>query len=58
MIEDSVIIEKIQEFSKHGNIRFKKHALIRAVERNIKIEEISEALQSCGIIKYIKKTNH
>lgn len=30
--------------------RFKKHSLVRSVERNIKIDEIVEALQNCQII--------
>jgi hypothetical protein len=41
----------IQEFTKQGNIFFKKHALIRIIERKISIKEIEEALLRCTIIE-------
>lgn len=47
---DTDIIEKIREYAIQGNIRFKKHALVRVVERNIKIDEIEEVLLNCKVI--------
>lgn len=44
------IDEKIHKCIINRNIRFKKHALVRSVERGIKIDEIVEALQKCQII--------
>jgi hypothetical protein len=41
----------IQEFTKQGNVFFKKHALIRIIEKKISIKEIEEALLSCTIIE-------
>ena len=47
---DAEIAEKIHECAINRNIRFKKHALIRSVERGIKIDEIVKVLQYCKII--------
>ena len=47
---DAEIAGKIHECTIHRNIRFKKHALVRSVERGIKIDEIVEVLQNCQII--------
>jgi len=44
-------IEYIHNLASNGKIRFKKHALIRVVERNIKIKEIEEALKTSRIIE-------
>ncbi len=40
----------IEEYSRAGRIKFKKHALIRLVERKIKIYEVEEALNDATII--------
>ena len=47
---DAEIAEKIHVCTNHGNIQFKKHALVRSVERSIKIDEIVKVLQNCQII--------
>lgn len=47
----SNIHEKIKQWSSEGNIRYKKHAFIRIVERKIKVAEVEEALQHAEIIK-------
>ncbi len=47
---DSEVIRVIYEYTKQGRVRFKKHALIRIVERNIKINEIEGVLQNLKII--------
>ena len=41
----------INEFLKQGNINFKKHALVRIVERKISIQEVEEALLNCYVIE-------
>ena len=46
----SNILEKIKQWSSEGNIRFRKHAFIRLVERRIKVAEVEEALQHAKII--------
>jgi hypothetical protein len=46
--EDS---ELIHEYLKQENVNFKKHALIRIVERKISILEVEEALSNCTIIE-------
>ncbi|MHB1688288.1 MAG: hypothetical protein ACYCVH_13065 [Ignavibacteriaceae bacterium] len=43
---DTDITEKIHEYAKQGRVRFKKHALIRSVERNIKIFDIDDPVKS------------
>ena len=45
------ILKKIHTCASEGRIRFKKHALIRMVERNLKIIEIEEALLQSKIIE-------
>lgn len=47
---DNAISNLILRSLKSGQIRFKKHALIRIVERNIKIYEVEEALTNHKII--------
>lgn len=47
---DAEIVDKIHEYTNLGNIRFKKHAIVRSVERSIKIDEIVKVLQHCQII--------
>jgi hypothetical protein len=44
-------LKKIHTCASEGRIRFKKHALIRMVERNLKISEIEEALLRSKIIE-------
>ncbi len=44
------ITKKIRVYTNHRNILFKKHALVRSIERSIKIDEIVEVLQNCQII--------
>jgi hypothetical protein len=44
------ILDKIIEYVHIGTVRFKKHALIRAIERNIKINEIEEVIDNSQII--------
>jgi len=41
----------INEYLNKGNINFKKHALVRIVERKISIQEIEEALLNCNVIE-------
>ena len=48
MPENSVFIN---EYLKKGNINFKKHALVRIVERKISIQEVEEALLNCNLIE-------
>jgi hypothetical protein len=36
---------------KQGNVHFKKHALIRIVERKISIRDVEEALLDCNVIE-------
>jgi len=45
------IEKRIKEFAFNNKISFKKHALIRIVERNISIEEIEGVLKDCKIIE-------
>ncbi len=40
----------IRLYSSNGKVRFKKHALIRSVERNITISEIEKILNNCSVI--------
>lgn len=40
----STITEKITKWASEGNIKYKKHAFIRMVERNVKVAEVEEAL--------------
>jgi len=40
----------IRLYASNGKIRFKKHALIRSVERNITINEIETVLNNCTVI--------
>lgn len=40
----------IRLYSSNGKVRFKKHALIRSVERNITISEIEKVLNNCSVI--------
>ena len=47
---EAEIAKKIHECAINRNIRIKKHALIRSVERGIKIDEIIKVLQNCQII--------
>ncbi|MBU1680188.1 MAG: DUF4258 domain-containing protein [Bacteroidetes bacterium] len=44
------LIIKIKEYTLSEGIRFRKHALVRIVERNISIDEIEEVLKNCNII--------
>ena len=44
------IRKRIQEYSGKGRIRLKKHALIRCVERQIKMCDVEEALLNSEII--------
>jgi len=44
------ILNLIKAYSSLGKIRFKKHALIRAIERRISIQEIEEVFENCQII--------
>ena len=48
MPENSVFIN---EYLNKGNINFKKHALVRIVERKISIQEVEEALLNCNLIE-------
>lgn len=48
MIDD--IQKLIRLYASSGKIRFKKHALIRSVERNITINEIEKVLNNCSVI--------
>lgn len=41
----------INEFLKQGNVNFKKHALVRIVERKISIQDVEEALLNCNVIE-------
>jgi hypothetical protein len=41
----------INEYLKQGNVNFKKHALVRIVERKISIQEVEEALLNCNVIE-------
>jgi predicted ThiF/HesA family dinucleotide-utilizing enzyme len=41
----------INECLKQGNVHFKKHALIRIVERKISIQDVEEALLNCDVIE-------
>jgi len=43
-------LKRIKEYSEKGRIRLKKHALIRCVERQIKMQEVEEALWNSEII--------
>ncbi|NOX87525.1 MAG: DUF4258 domain-containing protein [Calditrichaeota bacterium] len=45
------ILSIIKEYSSEDRIRFKKHAFIRSIERNIAINEIEQALKNCKIIE-------
>lgn len=45
------IIQIIKGCAINGNIIFKKHALIRIIERKILVGEIEEALQNCSLIE-------
>lgn len=47
---DTKIIRIIREYSLQSRVRFKKHALVRTVERNIQINEIKSVLQNCKVI--------
>lgn len=47
---DNSVNHSIQKGLKTGQIKFKKHALIRIIERNIKIYEVEEALSNHKII--------
>ena len=47
---DEEINWRIIDYAKLGNVRFKKHALVRSIERGIKIAGIAEVLQKCQII--------
>jgi hypothetical protein len=47
----SEISTLIHEFLKQGNVNFKKHALIRIIERKISIQEVEEALLNCDVIE-------
>ena len=44
------IANQIYEYASLGRIRFKKHALIRIVERKIRVSEVEEVIQNCKII--------
>jgi len=44
------LLNYIKDLSANNRIRFKKHALIRIVERNINISEIEEVLKECKIV--------
>lgn len=44
------ILQRIHEYLGNGKIRLKKHALIRCVERKIKMVEVEEALLNSKII--------
>lgn len=44
------LINIVKDFPSLSRIRFKKHALIRIVERNISISEIEEVLKECKIV--------
>lgn len=48
MIDD--IQKLIRLYASDGKISFKKHALIRSVERNITINEIEKVLNNCSVI--------
>ena len=43
-------LKRIKEYSEKGRIRLKKHALIRCVERQIKMQDVEEALSNARII--------
>jgi len=40
----------IRLYASNGKIRFKKHALIRSIERNITINEIETVLYDCTVV--------
>ena len=44
------ILNLIKAYSSRRRIRFSKHALTKAIERRILIEEIEEVLENCQII--------
>lgn len=46
----NTIQELIRLYASNGKIRFKKHALIRSIERDIKIDEIESVLNNCTVI--------
>ncbi|MFZ1290138.1 MAG: DUF4258 domain-containing protein [Melioribacteraceae bacterium] len=48
---DEDITKKIKKLVELDKISFKKHALIRIVERKIRIEEIEFVLKDCKIIE-------
>jgi hypothetical protein len=43
-------LKRIKEYSGKGRIRLKKHAFIRCVERQIKMQDVEEALSNARII--------
>ena len=51
----SEVSELIYEYLKQGNVNFKKHALVRIIERKISILEVEEALANCNIIESYKE---
>lgn len=47
----SKILHQIRDYASQQRIRFKKHALIRVIERNIRIIEVKQSLNNCTIIE-------
>jgi len=45
------ILNLIKSYSARGRIRFRKHALIRVIEREINIKEIEEVFKNCIILE-------
>lgn len=41
----------INEYYKNGDVHFKKHALVRIIERNISIEDVDDALLNSTVIE-------
>ena len=48
---NSDVNSSINEYLKNGNVYFKKHALVRIVERKISIKEVEKALLNCNVIE-------
>ena len=53
--EKTVIINKIKELISMDKVAFKKHAIVRMVERDISAKDITTALNECDLIKTYKQ---
>lgn len=49
------VLKIVKEYTSSGRIIFKKHALIRIIEREIRIDEVEEALQNCRLVESYKE---